>query len=108
VNLTPERLAYLRAENDAERLSYGELIDIQGAFEQLDPALLRDLPENAMAGDMLEELADAVWVPRGTCLICSEPIESHGSRFRHAHADHDTYCHTGDGSVAYPREENAR
>lgn len=42
------------------------------------------------------------WTPQGTCAICHEPIESDGVFYRHAHADHDTYCCTGDGSVAFP------
>lgn len=49
-------IAHLRAELDAERISYGELDEIQSAFEEIDPATLPDLPENAAASDMLDEL----------------------------------------------------
>lgn len=52
------RIEYLRGELEAERISYGELAEIDDAFAELNPATLRDRPENATAGDMLEELAD--------------------------------------------------
>ena len=51
-----ERITYLRGELEAERISRGELAEIEAAFDLLDPATLRDLPENAMASDMLDEL----------------------------------------------------
>ena len=54
-----QRIRELRAELDAEQISYGELAEIESAFEELDPATLRDRPENAMAGDMLDELESA-------------------------------------------------
>jgi len=50
------RIAYLQNELDAERISYGELHEIENAFAEFDPAMLSDLPENASAGDMLDEL----------------------------------------------------
>ena len=53
--LSAERIAFLRGELEAERISYGELAEIQSAFEQIDPAL-SDHPANATAADMLDEL----------------------------------------------------
>lgn len=50
------RIKYLRAELEAERISYGELAEIEGEFAKIDPATLRDHPENATASDMLDEL----------------------------------------------------
>lgn len=54
--MTPQRIEYLRTENNAERLSYGELIEIQSAFEQIHPSKLSDDPANAVASDMLNEI----------------------------------------------------
>ncbi|MGO2778231.1 hypothetical protein [Glutamicibacter arilaitensis] len=54
--MTHDRIEYLRTENDAERLSYGELIEIQSAFEQIHPSKLSDDPANAVASDMLNEI----------------------------------------------------
>jgi hypothetical protein len=54
--MTKQRLKYLRQANEAENLSLGELIEIQAAFEQIPDDKLRDLRENAMASDMLEEI----------------------------------------------------
>ena len=72
------RLAYLRQESDAERLSYGDIAEIEEAFRCIDPATLRDLPENAMASDMIEELEDRIgrattrtaWV----CVDCNAAV----------------------------------
>ena len=50
------RLIHLRALLDAECISYGEMEEIYTAFDELDPATLRDRPENASASDMLDEL----------------------------------------------------
>lgn len=50
------RIRELRAELEAERLSYGELLEIDEAFEEIDPATLPEPAENAMAGDKLDEL----------------------------------------------------
>lgn len=50
------RINYLRSLLDAERISYGELAEIDEAFAKIDPATLSDLPENAMASDKLDEL----------------------------------------------------
>lgn len=54
------RIAYLRQELEDECISMFELQEIQNAFDLLDPATLRDLPENAMASDMLDELESAL------------------------------------------------
>ena len=54
--MSAARIAYLQALLDAEYISTHELHEIENAFAQLDPATLSDLPENAMAGDMLDEL----------------------------------------------------
>lgn len=54
------RIAYLRQELADECIDMFELQEIQNAFDELDPATLRDLPENAMASDMLDELEDAL------------------------------------------------
>lgn len=67
---------YYRIEHAYERLSYGEVAEIQHAFEQLDPATLRDLPENAGIGDMLDELETALG---NDCTECREaPAEGYG------------------------------
>lgn len=56
------RIKYLREELEAERIDLLELSEIEEAFKQLvaDGFPLRDLPENAMASDMLDELESAV------------------------------------------------
>lgn len=57
-----ERVQELRAELEAERIDMAELSEIESAFAELDPEKLRDLPENATAGDMLDELeVAATW-----------------------------------------------
>jgi hypothetical protein len=50
------RIAELRIELEAERISIGELIEIQGEFEKIDPATLPEPAENAMPSDMLDEI----------------------------------------------------
>ena len=54
------RINYLRQELADECIDMFELQEIENAFAELDPATLRDLPENAMASDMLDELEDAL------------------------------------------------
>lgn len=54
------RINELRTELTHERISTSELIEIESAFEELDPATLSDLPENATASDMLDELESVV------------------------------------------------
>lgn len=48
------RIQELRAELDAERISYGELAEIESAFEGL--GIVPD--EGMMASDMLDELEE--------------------------------------------------
>lgn len=47
----------LRQAADDESLSYGEIADIEAAFSLIPDDQLRDLRENAMADDMLDEIA---------------------------------------------------
>lgn len=56
MSLSREQIAYYRAENDAERLSWGEIGEIQSAFEEIDPATLPEPAENALISDMLDEI----------------------------------------------------
>lgn len=58
MNKTKARIDYLRTELENESISLSELLEIQEAFELLNPATLRDLPENASAGDMLDEVEE--------------------------------------------------
>jgi len=50
------RIKELRAELDAERISYEELSEIEEAFALIPDWLLRDERENATASDMLDEI----------------------------------------------------
>lgn len=76
--ISRERLAHLRVENDAERLSYGEIAEIQEAFNLLDPSRLVDHPENATIGDMLDELEYEL-PPERPCIECGiHEDEEHG------------------------------
>jgi hypothetical protein len=54
--VTKARIRELRAELDAERIDLVELAEIEEAFAKIPDSQLRDLRENAMAGDMLDEL----------------------------------------------------
>lgn len=54
------RIKYLREELEAERIDLEELSEIETAFAQLPDEQLRDLGENAMASDMLDELEAAI------------------------------------------------
>lgn len=58
--MNKERIDYLRNELENERISYGELHEIQVAFDELikKGVKLRDHPDHAMASDMLDELED--------------------------------------------------
>lgn len=47
----------LRESADDESLSYGDLFEIQAAFDAVPDDELRDLRENATADDMLDEIA---------------------------------------------------
>ncbi len=64
------QIAALRAELDNERISYGEIHAIESAFEALvaSGATFSDDPENAMAGDMLDEL-EAAAIRKATTVI---------------------------------------
>lgn len=53
-----ERVNELKIEAEAERLSYGEIAEIEAAFADVPDHALRDLRENATATDMLEEIGD--------------------------------------------------
>lgn len=66
--MNAKRIQELRAELDAERISYDELHEIEVAFDGVPDAQLRDLRENAFASDMLDEIeaykgGDAVRYP---------------------------------------------
>lgn len=50
------RIKYLREELEAERIDLEELSEIETAFAEIPDEELRDLRENALAGDMLDEL----------------------------------------------------
>lgn len=54
--MTPERITELRAALAAENISYGELGEIEDAFATIPDENLRDVRENAMASDMLDEI----------------------------------------------------
>lgn len=54
--IEPERMKYLREEVEAGRASYSELIEIDYHFNLIPVSQLCDDPENATAGDMLDEI----------------------------------------------------
>jgi hypothetical protein len=56
ITMSQERIDYLRGELEAERISTGELIEIQGEFEKIPESDLPEPAENAMASDMLDEI----------------------------------------------------
>ena len=47
----------LREAADDESLSYGEVAEIESAFDEIPDSFLRDRRENATADDMLDEIA---------------------------------------------------
>jgi hypothetical protein len=57
--MTAERITELRAVLGAEAISLDELIEIESAFNEIPDSQLDDLRENALAGDMLNELEKA-------------------------------------------------
>ena len=59
--MNTERINYLRAELEAERLSWGEVIELQSAFDEIDPTTLPEPAENAGWSDMLDELERQAW-----------------------------------------------
>ena len=54
--MTKERFDYLRDESNEERLSMGELIEIESEFDKIPDNELPDLRENAVASDMLDTI----------------------------------------------------
>lgn len=52
-----ETYTQLREASDAEELSYGEVSLIESAFDTIPDSFLRDRRENALADDMLDEIA---------------------------------------------------
>lgn len=54
--MNKQRIQELRKELDNESLSYDDIVDIESAFAEIPDEQLRDLRENAMVGDMLDEL----------------------------------------------------
>ncbi len=48
----------LRKKLDNESLSYDDIVDIESAFAEIPDEQLRDLRENAIASDMLDELEE--------------------------------------------------
>lgn len=55
-----ERIRELRKELKAERISYGELSEIENEFARIPYNKLRDLRINATASDMLDELEKSI------------------------------------------------
>jgi len=54
--MTTARINELRKELEAERISYGELAEIEAAFAEIPDSSLSEARENATAADMLDEL----------------------------------------------------
>jgi hypothetical protein len=54
--VTQQWIDEMRAVVDGECVSWGEVADIQGEFEKIDPATLPEPAENAGLGDMLDEI----------------------------------------------------
>lgn len=54
--MTKERYQYLCEEAKAERLDLVEIAEIEAEFAKIPDENLRDLRENAMVNDMLDEL----------------------------------------------------
>lgn len=52
------RIKYLREALDEEALDLMEIAEIEEAFNEIPVDELRDLPENATVGDMLDELEE--------------------------------------------------
>lgn len=60
------RINYLRNELNNECIDTAEISEIVAAFEEIPVAELRDLPENAMASDMLDELESRISIVERT------------------------------------------
>ena len=54
--MTRERFDHLLVESQNERLSYGELLEINEEFDKIPADNLDDDPDNALADDMLREI----------------------------------------------------
>ena len=54
--MTRDRIQQLRREIEGERISYGELAEIEAAFAVIPDEELPEPRENAQASDMLDEL----------------------------------------------------
>lgn len=54
--MTKERLEELKKICEDESLSMGDLVEIEHFFEKIPDSELRDVRENAMASDQLEEI----------------------------------------------------
>lgn len=54
--MTQERIDYLRRELEEERISLLELSEIEEEFALIPDSWLSDERENALAGDMLNEI----------------------------------------------------
>lgn len=54
--MTTARINELRTVLEAERISYGELAEIEAAFAEIPDSSLSEARENATAADMLDEL----------------------------------------------------
>jgi DNA-directed RNA polymerase specialized sigma subunit len=58
--LSINRIKYLRDELEAGQISMTELREIQEAFAEIPEEQLREPTDNALAGDMLDELEERV------------------------------------------------
>ena len=56
--MTKQRFEYLKNQDYDECLSLGELIEISAAYNKIAVGRLRDIPTNAQASDMLDEIED--------------------------------------------------
>ena len=70
MSLTRERLAELRALVEDESMSWGDVADLQGAFEEIPEDELPEPAENAMHSDMLDELEARLPTTDRTAWVC--------------------------------------
>ena len=116
--MTPQRIKELRTELEAERISYDEVAEIEDAFAEIPDSELPEPRENAMAGDMLDELevragTNQVQHTMKTIVVTLTVCESEVHDLEQAIADalegdFDCFCHgieprdaTEDESAAY-------
>ncbi len=64
-----QRIAELRALVEAEEMSWGDVADLQGEFEKIDPATLPEPAENAGWSDMLDEIENRLPPPEVTITV---------------------------------------